>query len=343
MATPSPVRLRCISPMGDRDRPTSPRWAASSPSAGSSRCPRSRRRRQAGTYRAPTDAELASPAGFAGPAHHGGDTGPDGQERPSRGPRPGQRPAAAQLETLERGRRPKPPRTARPEASETTRGGEPTTAERSPWPTAPVTTVPFHLRALGGKRTMSASADRFDQQEGKRRTARSPRRARRSSSAPPPGNKKPQRRGDALSAASSSAPRGPPSRRRPAPVGSTCCSPAVAWSAVSVLRQQRQQPGQRQHVPAAPQAGDRAGQLSGRGTKQRGHQPIDPESFTGAVLTGIEIDSPNGEDIKIKWTFGSIKDIQTATAYTAVTGSARRPPATKCSRSGTPPCPSVAP
>lgn len=63
------------------------------------------------------------------------------------------------------------------------------------------------------------------------------------------------------------------------------------------------------------------GQLSvQKGTYNAGTNSIDPESFTGAVLTGIEIDSPNGEDIKIKWTFGSIKDIQTATAYTAVTG-----------------------
>ena len=63
------------------------------------------------------------------------------------------------------------------------------------------------------------------------------------------------------------------------------------------------------------------GQLSlQKGVFNAGTNTIDPLSFTGAVLTGFELDSPNGEDVKVKWTFGSIKDVQTATAYTAVTG-----------------------
>ena len=62
------------------------------------------------------------------------------------------------------------------------------------------------------------------------------------------------------------------------------------------------------------------GQLSvQKGVYNHGTGAIDPLSFTGVLVKSVELDSPNGEDIKVKWTF-DIKDLATATAYAAVTG-----------------------
>lgn len=62
------------------------------------------------------------------------------------------------------------------------------------------------------------------------------------------------------------------------------------------------------------------GQLSvQKGVYRSGADVIDPLSFTGCLVKSVEVDSPNGEDVKVKWTF-DIKDYSTATAYTAVTG-----------------------
>ena len=82
MATPSPVRLRCISPMGDRDLTHIPEVGRIVAVGEVIEVPAVVAGAKAGTYRAPTDAELASPTGFAGLRTRGGDTGPDGQERP---------------------------------------------------------------------------------------------------------------------------------------------------------------------------------------------------------------------------------------------------------------------
>ena len=60
------------------------------------------------------------------------------------------------------------------------------------------------------------------------------------------------------------------------------------------------------------------GQLSvQKGIYRAGANVIDPLSFSGVTVKGVEIDSPNGEDIKVKWTL-DIRDVSTVVAYTDV-------------------------
>lgn len=119
MATPSPVRLRCISPMGDRDLTHIPEVGRIVAVSEVIEVPAAVAGARAGTYRAPTDAELASPTGFAGLRTRGGDTGPDGQERPLEVRDPGSG-LLAQLEHWERVDASTPLGLPAPEASETT-------------------------------------------------------------------------------------------------------------------------------------------------------------------------------------------------------------------------------
>ena len=118
MATPSPVRLRCIR-----------RWAtAADPSPGGPHRRRQRGHRGArrespaprpGTYRAPTDAETGQPDGFAGLRTAAATPAPTARNVP-RGPRPRQRPARPTLGTGSGGRRLDPHSDCPPRASETT-------------------------------------------------------------------------------------------------------------------------------------------------------------------------------------------------------------------------------
>lgn len=62
------------------------------------------------------------------------------------------------------------------------------------------------------------------------------------------------------------------------------------------------------------------GQLSvQKGTYNAGTNSIDALSYSGVVVKSVQLDSPNGEDIKVKWTF-DMRDVSTVAAYTAVTG-----------------------
>lgn len=56
-----------------------------------------------------------------------------------------------------------------------------------------------------------------------------------------------------------------------------------------------------------------------KGIYNAGTDAIDAFSFSGGLVKSVEIASPNGEDIKVKWTF-DFRDLSTAAAYTAVTG-----------------------
>ena len=194
MAAPSPVRLRCISPMGDRDLTHIPEVGRIVAVSEVIEVPAAVAGAKAGTYRAPTAAELASPTGFAGLRTRGGDTGPDGQERPPRSATPAA--ACSPNSSTGSGSTPRPLGLPAPEASETTpRRGAARTAERSPWPTAPVTTAQPSTAHSERKRTWRHR--QTARSAGRRRTptARSPRPPdRRSSSPNRSGGPKPQRR-----------------------------------------------------------------------------------------------------------------------------------------------------
>ena len=54
-----------------------------------------------------------------------------------------------------------------------------------------------------------------------------------------------------------------------------------------------------------------------KGIYRAGADVIDPLSFAGAVVKSVQLDSPNGEDIKVTWTF-DIRDLQTTVPYVSV-------------------------